>query len=419
MKNIGFAKIGKSVKFKRNRFSPIGGDNEPSSVLIALANNNPDKTFYIIGRSDFSTLSESEALELFPYDNVIDIWKGIKNEEDDRFYRHIINYFNQKGFELDYTVMMVGQVGTVTIPGKITQVKHLKEGITDGKPASVIDMTKNYTSPIAIWLNEMKPDYVEIVNDPRYVMNQSRDIFHLPNKSLGQYDYTYTASTIEDYDNQERSDKFVDSVYAGMETNFCVRYDYTEEVNTKRNIPFMVILNEGKPSRYGLMKEWVLNDFDNVEVYGKWDHPEAETDSRFMGSIHLDDVIRKLDNVKFTFIIPIEKGWVTAKYIEMIHAGVIPFLHPTYDEQNHLPIPGFLRPKTPKEFKERMDRLLNDEEAYLTVLKGLRKAVCKPEYYDGTFLNNKIMTAIDEDYVAPDVTQFEKKTAATLEDFFG
>jgi hypothetical protein len=29
------------------------------------------------------------------------------------------------------------------------------------------------------------------------------------------------------------------------------------------------------------------------------------------------------------------------------------------------------------------------------------------------------MTAIDNDYVAPDVTQFEKKEAATLEDFFG
>ena len=81
MKNIGFAKIGKSVKFKRTRFSPIGGDNEPSTVLISLANNNPDKTFYIIGRSDFSTLNESEVLDLFPYDNVIDIWKGIKNND--------------------------------------------------------------------------------------------------------------------------------------------------------------------------------------------------------------------------------------------------------------------------------------------------------------------------------------------------
>ena len=275
MKHIGFAKIGKSVKFKRTRFSPIGGDNEPSTVLISLANNNPDKTFYIIGRSDFSSLNESEVLELFPYDNVVDIWKGIKNEDDDRFYRHIIDYFNQKGFQLDNTIMMVGQVGTVTIPGKITQVKHLKEGITDGKPASVIDMTKNYTSPIAIWLNEVQPPYVEIVNAPRYVMNQSRDIFHLPTVSLGQYDYEYEVSCIRNYEDQNRYERKVSSTYAGMETCFCVNYEHSEQFNLNRKVPFMVILNEAKPSRYNLLKEWVLDDHDDVEIYGKWDHPNT------------------------------------------------------------------------------------------------------------------------------------------------
>ena len=413
MKNIGFAKIGKSVKFKRNRFSPIGGDNEPSTVLISLANNNPDKTFYIVGRSDFSTLNEAEALDLFPYDNVIDIWKGIKNTGPD-FYRHVINYFGQKGFQLDYTVMMVGQVGTVTIPDKILKVRD-----ADGKCAAVIDMTRNYTSPIAIWLNEVKPPYVEIVNDPRYVMNQSRDIFHLPATSIGQYDYEYTNNVIKSYEDQTRAIRTVPSTYQGMETCFCINYEYKEEFNLDRKIPFMVILNEAKPSRYKLLKEWVLDDIQDVEIYGKWEHEATETDTRFKGSVHLDDVMNKMNNVKFTFIIPIAKGWVTSKYIEMIHAGVIPFLHPTYDEQGHLPIPEFLRPKTPQELRARMERLLNNEEEYQTVIKGLRKLICTPEVYDGTFLNNKIMTAMDADYVAPDVSGYEVKVAATLEDFFG
>ena len=39
--------------------------------------------------------------------------------------------------------------------------------------------------------------------------------------------------------------------------------------------------------------------------------------------------------------------------------------------------------------------------------------------YERMIKPNKIMTAMDTDYVAPDVTQFEKKVAATLEDFFG
>jgi len=53
MKHIGFGKLGKSVKFQRNKYSPIGGDNEASCTLRALANLNPDITFHIIGRTDY------------------------------------------------------------------------------------------------------------------------------------------------------------------------------------------------------------------------------------------------------------------------------------------------------------------------------------------------------------------------------
>lgn len=413
MNNIGFCKIGKSVKFRTNKYSPIGGDNEASCVLRSVANNNPDKKFYIVGRSDFATLTESERLDLFPYDNVIDIWENVSISHDDKYYRHIIDYFNSKNIQLDFTILMVGQVGTVTIPNKIMKVNN-----DDGIPASVIDMTKGYTTPIATWLNESKPKYVEIVNDPRYVMNQSRDLFHLPTISLGQYDYEYEANIIESYENQTRSPKKVKSVYAGMETSFCYDYEYTKDINTDRNIPFMMVLNEGKPSRYNMLKEWILDHNDNVEVYGKWDHESTEKDDRFKGSLHISEIQQKLKDVKFTFIIPIAKGWVTSKYIEMIHAGVIPFLHPTYDEQKHLPIPEFLRPKTPKELSERIERLNNNQEEYETVLKGLRKAVLKPEYYNGTFINDTIMSAVDNNYEPVDLDLFEKKTVVTLEDFF-
>jgi hypothetical protein len=202
-----------------------------------------------------------------------------------------------------------------------------------------------------------------------------------------------------------------------METAFCGDYEYTEEVNVNRNTNFMVVLNEGKPSRYDLLREWVLDKFDNVEVYGKWEHGAATVDSRFKGSLHINELQKKLQDVKFTFIIPIKEGWVTSKYIEMIHAGVIPFLHPTYDMQGHLPIPEFLRPKTPEEFFRRME-MIDTHEAHQNLLKELRKAVLKPEYYDGTFINDKIMNAFDPNYTRPDVRAFEKKTITTLADFF-
>lgn len=74
MKNLAFAKIGKSIKFK-SHYSPIGGDNEPSAIFKALVNNNPDKTFYLVGRSDYEKLSELERIEMFPYSNVVNCYK--------------------------------------------------------------------------------------------------------------------------------------------------------------------------------------------------------------------------------------------------------------------------------------------------------------------------------------------------------
>ena len=325
MKNIGFCKIGKSVKFKTNKYSPVGGDNEASCVLRSLANNNPDKTFYIIGRSDFATLSENERIDIFPYGNVVDVWEGIGLDISEEYYNHIINYFERKGFELDFTVMMVGQVGTVTIPGKIKKVRDLD----DDKAASVLDMTKWYVTPMSTWLNEKKPKYVEIVNDPRYTMKQSRDLFHLPTVSLGQYDWEYRTNAIRSYEDQERIERHVKSVYAGMETAFCNDYEYSEEFNKVRNTDLMIVLNEGKPSRYDMLKEWVLDSYSDVEIYGKWEDERTITDRRFCGSKHISEIQRRFSDVKYTFIIPIAKGWVTSKYIEMIHAGVIPFLHPT------------------------------------------------------------------------------------------
>ena len=147
MKRIAFAKVGKSIKFA-SAFSPIGGDNEAPAILRALANNNPNITFYIVGRSDFHKLDEIKVHELFPYGNVVDVWGKTRFLSETDKFNHIIQ--QHKKYDFEYGIMMFGQVGTVTIPGRIQQVKN-RDLI-----ASVIDMTKNYTSPITMWMNECK-----------------------------------------------------------------------------------------------------------------------------------------------------------------------------------------------------------------------------------------------------------------------
>ena len=422
--HIAFAKIGKSIKFK-SAFSPVGGDNEAPAVLKALANNAPDTKFYIVGRSDFCRLTDSERLEIFPYDNVIDIWAGgrfktfsDRRDYNDPFYHHVTNFFKERDISLSYCVLMVGQVGTVTIPGRIERVRDRSQ------VASTIDMTLNYSSPITVWLNETKIPYVEIVNDPRYVMNQARDIFHLPAVSLGQYDWEYTANHIKSYEDQDRVETKVASTYAGMETAFCIGRKMPEIDKIPKSRHFAVVLNEGDPSRYDMLKEWVLGGLEDVEVYGRWSHKMAQPDmdTRFKGSIDLEEVQEIMRDTKYTLIIPIRDGWVTSKYIEMIHAGVIPFFHPSYDRQHHTGVPLAIRPKSPEDMFHIIERLESTPGAREELLRILQKRILKPEYYDGSFIAKRILEAghkqIGMEYVPADLAKYTPVKSISLDDFF-
>lgn len=411
MKHLAFCKIGKSIKFASN-FSPIGGDNEAPSMLRLLANNNPDITFHIVGRSDFYRLSYNDRIELFPYDNVRDAFEGKRGKADED---QVINYFNDLGLQPSALVLMVGQVGNVSIPNKIW-------GIRDpSKTVSIIDMTKNYTTPITKWLNDnTSMEVVEVCNDPRYTMRQSKDCFNNPIVSLSQYTYTYIRKHIVNYNNQEYVETEIDCKYSEVERIFQYGKVFKPATVENRNIPMMVVLNEGSPSRYNMLNEWVLKNNENVEIYGKWEHEDAVNDPRFKGSLHIDELQEKLNHVRCTFIIPIAKGWVTSKYVEMIHAGVIPFFHPTYDEQNNTPVSDWLRLKSPESLTKIVNMISTNDEVYLECIRELQELVCKPEYYDGTKLNQIVMSTIYRNYQRPSLDDFDvaERESEGLEEFF-
>ena len=422
--NIAFAKIGKSVKFK-SPFSPVGGDNEAPAVMRAMANNNPDKKFYIVGRSDFDKLTESERIKMFPYDNVINVWSACKTKTytekhnyEDPFFQHIGNYFKSNNINIDFAVMMVGQVGNVVIPGKIKQIRQPTE------IASIIDMSLNYSAPIAIWLNDYKVPYVEIVNDPRYTMSQARDIFHMPSVSLGQFNWTYEFNSIKSYEDQERVLTPIKSVYAEMEKAFLIGRQKQNISALPKARNFCVVLNEGDPSRYNMLHDWVLENIEDVEIYGRWEHPKAqpEVDSRFRGSVYLEEAQKIMNETKYTLIIPIREGWVTSKYIEMIHAGVIPFFHPTYDMQNHINVPKVLRPKSPADMFKTIEFLESNPGSREALLKVLSDTILDDDLYSGKRISEIILDAghkqIGKTFTAVDVSSFETKHVVSLDDFF-
>lgn len=408
-KHIGFCKIGKSIKFA-SPYSPIGGDNEAPQLIISLANNNPDITFHIIGRSDFAKLSEPQRVKLFKYDNVVNAFEGKtgKADPDD-----INNYLKNNGIKLDAAIMMIGQIGTVTIPNRIRKIKDPENGY-----ASIIDMTANYTTPITNWWNDNQDiPVIEIINDPRYTLKVSRDIIGFPKASLSQHTYSYVKNSIKSYEDQTRVPTDVPVKYAEMEKIFLTGKT-VEPINVeKRTVPFMIVLNEGTPSRYNMLNEWVLSGVEDVEIYGKWEHENTLSDTRFKGAIKLDEVQEKLKSVRSSFIIPIAPGWSTSKYVELIYAGVVPILHPSYDSQQNTGIYKLLRPKTVKELNELVVKL-QDDEFYLKTINELREQFCSEEYLNGKKLSEIIFKEIYDDYELPNTKQYTESKVCDLSNFF-
>lgn len=409
VKNIAFAKIGKSIKFA-TPYSPIGGDNEASALLELLANNNPDKVFWIIGRCDLFKVHESKLVEIFKYNNVR--WLRYTQPSPETDVDWISTELVRLGVKIDLGIFISGSIARVTIPGKTRRIK-------DSGIATVIDMVRGYTTPIINWLNTERVPYIEIVNDPRCILGEARDLLHYPEVVLSQVNSVYKHKRIRSFEDQTCDTIDVPLQYAGVEKIFLYGRG-APATNRDRSIPLLIVLNEGQPSRYGSLKKWVLDHNPDVQVWGHWVRDEALSDQRFCGSAQLHEIQRKLNAVRYSFIIPIAPGWATSKYVELIHAGVIPFFHPEYATgaaEVLAAVPQICRPSNPAELREALVYLEENPTEAERLIEELQTKFCSPAAYDGTELNKTIMSSVISDYELPDKAAYTVAESISLTNF--
>lgn len=408
--NIAVGKIGKSVLFEPSKWGAIGGDNEAPILFEKLFHNNPDKTFYLVGRSDFSTLDAGVQNRINKHGNVIDIWKDLKQfkqshtgEKKSQEIDYMYEYLSKSTIKFNSGLFFAGPVSTSTVYGKS---RLISDPTQFAKP---LDMTCKYAAPVIIFLNETKIPWNIIINDPRFFPSSIRDLFNLPKKGLSQYTETIETKRWTTYEDQTLIHQKVPSEYAMMETIFLIDKErgnfetntssldafFGDEPSNEKDINFMVVCNEGRPSRYPDLKKYILDKVEDIEIYGKWDERTIGDDSRFKGSKKFQDLQAMLPRVKYTFCIPIKKNWVTAKFWEMAHYGIIPFLHPTYDTQNNLKCPEYLRVKNASDLFDKIKHLEENPEHYQILRDKLDKMI-KDEFYNGSYLNNIIMNSMKE-----------------------
>lgn len=391
---IGIGKFGSSIKFNKKSWTAIGGDNEAPLLFKTLINKNPNIKFYLISKTSLDNLSEIELNKIFPQKNVEIVWKNFEKKlYENKEYLYVFDYFKRNNCKLNGALLYNGISGTSNIPDKILQLDD-SEKFT--KPLSVF---RKYSAPLIYYLNESNIKWLSLVPDPRYFPIEGRDLMNMPVKTLSQWNGSKETKSLLGYDTIERKVNRLEATYDHIEkVNLIEKSKLKFNLNEKRGDKLVIILNEGGVlnksgiKRGPLLDEWILNNnMKNVEIYGQWKTEKYKNDPRFKGPLHMDKFPELFKRLKYTFIIPIEKEWTTSKIWEMIHVGVIPFLHPYYDSQKNIEnLPEFLRLKTPSDLIKKIKYLENNNDKYVKLF-NLLQDLLKPEYFSGDFLNDIII----------------------------
>jgi hypothetical protein len=397
---IGYAKLGSSMNFDRHAKKQMCF--EELQRLTSITRNNPDDTFYFLGRSQLLDVNNKE---MFPHGNIINVWDGFKIGGHTKEHRlAMLNYLVDKGVEVDFAIINSGAVGTYSIPF-LSRTKA-------GNPRSNLMIIENYTSHILHWLNVSKTPWVYCINDPRSAAMFARDCFNRPLEIFSQFDLKYDYEVMDTYDDIGPTKTITEHAkYAAMEKTRLIDINFPqyEKIFNRKKTLIGIICNKGADGdgatkyiqpRFPILKEYILDQFEDVEVYGKW--PEKYyTDHRFKGHVSMNKLNPITSSWKYSLCIPIGNGWATAKYVELIQHGVVPFLHPSYDTQNNSNLPEICRVTSPSDFKDKINYLENNPSEYKKLWAELIETTIKPEFISGQFYNETMYNAIHNHFGLP------------------
>ena len=401
--NIAIGKIGKSIKFGpeekgKGKKAMTAGSIDARIIFQTLIKFNPQHKFYLIGRSNFSRLKPEIRNKIDPHKNVIDVWAGFhdwfetQDDKDEvteswRFMEHVIKT-NDK---FDIGLFIAGGVLDYAVQGKtLKEGKHIKTLMAAAK----------YAGPIHHFINETKLPYMVLSVDPRCYPKPTKDILIPPKRILQLKNETMEVEHRVSYETDEMVIDKVPAVYSGIETLYAVEEDepagldaFFDEPEQKRDINMVLWLNEGKPSRYNDLKNFILDSVEDVEVYGVWNE-KALKDPRIQ-QVAMSELSWQFPRTKYTFCIPIAPGWATGKFWEMIKHGIIPFMHPEYDDQKNIGFPEELRVKDSNDLLEKINLYNSDEKLYNSLHKQLKDMIT-PEIKSGKYINDIIMKNVEE-----------------------
>lgn len=397
MASVVIGKFGRSIYFDRKKWKDAAGNNEAPIFYSAIARLNPQNTYYLIGKSDFSRVDKSVIEEWFPHGNVINCWEGFNSKTDDPT-TWIWNKL--KDVKIDYGVLHGGMV-SLSIPNRIYCLDRKTKKPDYSRLRSPIMSLVNYVSPITHYLNESKINWMTVTSDGRYMPLPARDIMNPEKISLGVRDAYVEIDRIGSYEDQETMIKHtVDLRYVGAEFQYLLDeelFKLPEHYKPKTQKVGLFFHKYDNKKRIKAITD-IVEQFseDEIVVYGKWD--ESETNPKFKGSVRFDDLQEILPTIKYTYCYPITPGDISGKWVEAIYHGIVPFFDSSYDQDRLLcyahNVPDWFFVNSAEEMREKVDFLENNNAAYEKARDIFSRIVSDRKWYTGEHLNNFINAAV-------------------------
>lgn len=437
---IAYGAYGSAITFNKDKLKRSNGSYEYYNFLKYLCAVPNIESIYLLSTSDYEKTSLTELKEIDPNNKIKLVWKK-DTVRPSGIFKSLLNLNGKETTEEiadiikkhpDYNC--VGEVqaaGISQIHDALKDVKidqiflYLSQGVSNwnvpnakktrfGYGNQCLEMSHNYTSPVTYFLNARQevPWYI-LMPDPRWGGKEKFGImidnFKVADAVMTQYDLTTEWRHVTEYDPTKLTTEFN---YKYETVNF--KYKQIEKVTSiqktpkdpsnDRNIMFCVAAMQATPEhkwkddyRFKELEKWILsNDKNDYRIYGKWAAAVKDKYNSFKGEISPYKLDETFENTRYTLIIPIEKNWVTGKYVEMLMCGVLPFFHPDYDTQHHiLPADHILRIKSPAALKSAIDFFERHPEERIKLVKQLQDSLLA-NITDGSFLSDVINQTNEE-----------------------
>lgn len=396
MSIVAIGKFGRSIKFGRHLWKDGAGNNEPATLFSALANLHPSNTYVMVGKSDLSRCKQEDYDYWFPHGNVIDAWKGFDSKKDDA---KTYPYEQVKHMKFDYGIMNGGITADINTEDTFKKFSK-KTGEIGEDLAKPLGMFAKGVGPLLYFLNMTNIKWVNFQADARQFPITAYDMFNVDVVTFGTIESEQTVSRFKSYDDQTLVKTKEKSVYGATECLCLLDPMYKDKswFGGERDIKVGFFFHKYRDKkRYTAIKNYIDEfDEDEISVFGKWEEELEEGDPRFKGSLYFDQVQEVLPRIKYTMCYPITQGDISAKWVESLRAGIVPFFDKNYDTdrllvKNH-GVPEFLYVSSPQEMKEKIDYLENNPDKYdsmINILTIIHKNISKNilDKYDKMILN--------------------------------